>query len=490
MLTRALLICNDAKAIEAVTQVLSELEISFENIPDPSVAAKQFASQRFDPILVDCDNVADATLVLESARKSSTNQSSMTIAIVDGKAGVPTAFRLGARLVMTKPVSLEGARSTLRNALAMQRREAPDGKASAAVAAQGSSATITSIQDASQGQTTVGDVQAASIARPSIPPIPPEANSATARPSTAVKIDSVPAMSPAPAKTPRSAKDPAHVAPLSPSKTERDSTEAEDVTVIGKDERPSTRRSVAAPSFSTLEEPRRKISPYLLTGIFMILIAAGSYAAFTMLPAFHDMVLSEYETLHTLIAGTPARSTVPLQAQPVTATAAPASARPSNAAAETAGPSSATTSPASNTVADGFAPAAQATPVVGFKGDATKTGAASAVLLPTSATRKASTDSGPVVVAEDIADAHVSYRVRPVYPYVARRKGVEGAVVLLASVNADGSVDSVRVVSGNMQLAPSAVEAVKQWRYEPYYANGQPVVFQTQVTVQFQTSSH
>jgi TonB family protein len=66
---------------------------------------------------------------------------------------------------------------------------------------------------------------------------------------------------------------------------------------------------------------------------------------------------------------------------------------------------------------------------------------------------------------------------------------VEGAVVLLASVNADGSVDSVRVISGNTQLAPSAVEAVKQWRYDPYYANGQPVLFQTQVTVQFQASS-
>jgi TonB family protein len=60
----------------------------------------------------------------------------------------------------------------------------------------------------------------------------------------------------------------------------------------------------------------------------------------------------------------------------------------------------------------------------------------------------------------------------------------------MVSVNTDGTVGSVRVLSGNTQLAPSAVEAVKQWHYEPYYASGQPVVFQTQVTVRFQASSH
>jgi protein TonB len=489
MLTRALLICSDAKAIEAVTQVLSELEISFENIPDPAVAAKQLANQRFDPILVDCDNVPDATLVLESARTSSANQRSMTIAIVDGKAGVPTAFRLGARLVMTKPVSLEGAKNTLRNALAMQRRESHDGKTTAAAAAQGSPATSTPIQDGSLSKMIVDDAEA-SVVRPSPALFPfSDAASKLVQPSASVNIESVPAVSSAPVENHRSAKVPTHAVPLSLSKIEHDSTEAQDVTVSEKEERPTARSSVAAPSFSTLDGPQRKTSPYLLTGILMILVAAGLYGAFTMLPAFHDLALSQYENLHALIAGTPAKSTIPLRAQPVTATAAPASAQPLNAAAGTPAMLSTTTSPSSNTVADGFA-LAQPAPTSGFKGEDNKANAVPTVRPTSAIDHKRNNENGPVVVAEDVADAHVSYRVRPVYPYAARRKGVEGAVVLLALVNADGSVDSVRLIRGNAQLAPSAVDALKQWRYEPYYANGQPVVFQTQVTVQFQASSH
>jgi DNA-binding NtrC family response regulator len=172
MLPRALLICSDAKAIEAVTQVLGELEINFETISDPAVAAKRLANQRFDPILVDCDDVPNATLVLESARTSSANQSSMTIAVVDGKAGVPTAFRLGARLVMTKPVSLEGARSTLRNAFAMQRKEMHDSKVPLA-AARGADATSTQMEDASVSQTAVNEAQDAHVVQPSTPPAQP-----------------------------------------------------------------------------------------------------------------------------------------------------------------------------------------------------------------------------------------------------------------------------------------------------------------------------
>jgi protein TonB len=496
MLPRALLICSDAKAIEAVTQVLGELEINFETISDPAVAAKRLANQRFDPILVDCDDVPNATLVLESARTSSANQSSMTIAVVDGKAGVPTAFRLGARLVMTKPVSLEGARSTLRNAFAMQRKEMHDSKVPLA-AARGADATSTQMEDASVSQTAVNEAQDAHVVQPSTPPAQPVGvDSATALPSATAKVSAVPAVPSAPVKG-RSSKELTLGAPLTLSRPQPVSTEAEDATASRPVERPSSRSSTP-PSFSTLDGPGRKTSPYLLAGVFTILAAAGFYAAFTMLPSFHNIVVSQYEDLHALITGTPAKRQVGLAlstptavpAQPVTTqTVAPASAQPLNAATGSA-PLSTAPSSSGNTVADGFAPAAAA-PTSGFKKDTTKTTSAPAVLLPTSApANKGDNDNGPVVLAEDLADAHVSYRVQPVYPYAARRKGVEGAVVIKVSVNTDGTVGPVRVLSGNTQLAPSAVEAVKQWHYEPYYASGQPVVFQTQVTVRFQASSH
>ena len=62
---------------------------------------------------------------------------------------------------------------------------------------------------------------------------------------------------------------------------------------------------------------------------------------------------------------------------------------------------------------------------------------------------------------------------------------LQGAVELLASIGKDGSITSVKVISGDSVLAHAAIDAVKQWKYKPYYLNDQPVAIQTQVTVKF-----
>lgn len=123
MATRALLLCGDDKAVHVVTQILDELEISFEHSPEPPFALKRLAVRRFELLIVDCDNVQNATQVFNSARASNLNKASIAIAIVEGKAGVPSAFRLGASLVLTKPVSLDQARNTLRTGLGMTRKD-------------------------------------------------------------------------------------------------------------------------------------------------------------------------------------------------------------------------------------------------------------------------------------------------------------------------------------------------------------------------------
>jgi periplasmic protein TonB len=129
MATRAFLLCGDEKAVHAVTQILDELEVSFEHSSEPPFALKRLATQHFDLLVVDCDNAQNATQVFNSARASNLNKASIAIAIVEGKAGVPNAFRLGASLVLTKPVSLEQARNTLRTGIGMTRKEAPEVKA-------------------------------------------------------------------------------------------------------------------------------------------------------------------------------------------------------------------------------------------------------------------------------------------------------------------------------------------------------------------------
>src|SRR5438477_5498783 len=131
MATRAFLLCGDEKAVQAVTQILDELEVSFEHSSEPAFALKRLAARRFELLIVDCDNVQNATQVFNSARASNLNKASIAIAIVEGKAGVPSAFRLGASLVLTKPVSLEQARNTLRTGIGMTRKDAPEAKPAA-----------------------------------------------------------------------------------------------------------------------------------------------------------------------------------------------------------------------------------------------------------------------------------------------------------------------------------------------------------------------
>ena len=61
----------------------------------------------------------------------------------------------------------------------------------------------------------------------------------------------------------------------------------------------------------------------------------------------------------------------------------------------------------------------------------------------------------------------------------------EEILQLMATINKEGAVTSVQVLSGDLMLAKSAVEAVRQWKYRPYLLNGEPVEIQTQITVNF-----
>jgi protein TonB len=76
-------------------------------------------------------------------------------------------------------------------------------------------------------------------------------------------------------------------------------------------------------------------------------------------------------------------------------------------------------------------------------------------------------------------------RVAPVYPDIALVAKVTGVVILEATVNADGTVESVRVLRSVKMLDDAAVEAVKQWKYSPLVLNGTPTPFVLSVTLSF-----
>jgi len=77
------------------------------------------------------------------------------------------------------------------------------------------------------------------------------------------------------------------------------------------------------------------------------------------------------------------------------------------------------------------------------------------------------------------------HKVVPEYPIIAKQLRVQGAVVLLATVGKDGRVEHVQAVSGPPLLVRPAMAAVEQWQYRPYMLNQEPVVVQTQITVNF-----
>jgi protein TonB len=52
-------------------------------------------------------------------------------------------------------------------------------------------------------------------------------------------------------------------------------------------------------------------------------------------------------------------------------------------------------------------------------------------------------------------------------------------------ISRDGAIENLQVLSGNPLLTPSALNAVRQWRYRLYVLNGEPVEVETEVTVNF-----
>ena len=122
---QALLFCPDEKTARTVTQVLSELEFAIESCAEPFAAVKKLMGQHFDAVVVDCDNEQNATLLFKSARNSTSNQASLAVAVVEGQAGVAKAFRIGANLVLTKPINIEQAKGTLRVARGLLRKSEP-----------------------------------------------------------------------------------------------------------------------------------------------------------------------------------------------------------------------------------------------------------------------------------------------------------------------------------------------------------------------------
>ena len=89
-------------------------------------------------------------------------------------------------------------------------------------------------------------------------------------------------------------------------------------------------------------------------------------------------------------------------------------------------------------------------------------------------------------VTAGVQPGRIINQVGPVYPRQLRSEGVEGTVVLEGMIGKDGVVQGLKVVStDHADLAMAALDAVREWRYEPSQLNGEPVAVTTIISVKF-----
>ena len=89
------------------------------------------------------------------------------------------------------------------------------------------------------------------------------------------------------------------------------------------------------------------------------------------------------------------------------------------------------------------------------------------------------------MIVDSINCGKLVHSVRPEYPKDARRKRIQGIVSLRVVVAKTGEMRDVQALDGDPLLIPSALSAVKQWRYTPCILNSEAVEVGTVVDISF-----
>jgi len=262
--------------------------------------------------------------------------------------------------------------------------------------------------------------------------------------------------------------------------------------------------ALGAQSFAGIESQKSGGKGVWIAALVLVLLVGGGYGAWLTQPGFRKLIEWEYLNVMSKIGTAHAQPQTAPAVKPPTPGSAPAAASaPADGQAadvSTTGNESQTVATNATSSAPSSTPSAQASSTPADT--ATKTAAAmqtakqdttpshanpslvaASASVPPTAASKPSSDL--LEVPEDYADDQVVHRVHPSYPKQARARKLHGAVVLQAIINKQGKVDSLQLVSGDPLLAQAAADAVKQWRYKPYWHNGEASDFQTRITVDF-----
>jgi len=110
---------------------------------------------------------------------------------------------------------------------------------------------------------------------------------------------------------------------------------------------------------------------------------------------------------------------------------------------------------------------------------------AAATVPPAAMRADGNTPPQKIRVGGNVQQANLIVKVTPAYPPDAKQARIQGVVKLLATINKDGTIQTLDVISGEPVLASAAIDAVKQWVYKPTLLNGNAVEVITQIDVNF-----
>jgi protein TonB len=107
------------------------------------------------------------------------------------------------------------------------------------------------------------------------------------------------------------------------------------------------------------------------------------------------------------------------------------------------------------------------------------------VLAAAFALSSALAEDRPIRIGGNIAQANRISAVVPVYPAEAKENRIQGTVKLEITIDKEGHVSEMSLISGPQELVRSATDAVQQWVYKPTLLNGEPVSIVTTVDVNY-----
>jgi CheY-like chemotaxis protein len=119
----SLLISGDTTVQRVLRPTLEKLSITLEVCSTLRSGSDLLLGEKFDAIIVDCDDLEGGTQILQGLRKTPSNKNSIAFAILNGKTTTQQAFEMGANFVLQKPISPLNASRCFNAAFTLMDRE-------------------------------------------------------------------------------------------------------------------------------------------------------------------------------------------------------------------------------------------------------------------------------------------------------------------------------------------------------------------------------